>query len=138
MEDSMDHDAIGLLLEENGLRILARSMLPTDVPLEGGRDNAQSWSPSTLADLDLVDPEDDDDDHNDGADDDWPGLMVSQRHRPGRGEDTELVAAAFQAAGNRKFEDVRLRSAKTSDHHGPTHRETAVEQAKRLNRSVSW
>jgi hypothetical protein len=134
----MDHDAIGLWLEENGMRILARSMLPTDVPLQAGRDNSESSSPSTLTDLDLVDPEDDENDHDDGADDDWPGVMVSQRHRPGRGEDTELVAAAFRAAGNPKFEDVRLRSAKASDHPGPTHREIALEQAKRLNRSVSW
>jgi hypothetical protein len=132
----MDHDAIDLLLKENGLSLLTRSMLSTDVPVRPGRDNAENWSQS-MPDLDRIDPEDDDD-HDDGAEDDWPGVMVGQRHHPSHGEDTELVAAAFRAAGNPKFDDVRLRSAKTSNHPGPTHREIALEQAKRLKRSVSW
>jgi|SRR5438309_1000006 hypothetical protein len=132
----MDHDALGLWLEQNGLRILARSMLATDGSLQAG--NTQRSSLSTVTELDPVDPEDDENDHEDGADGDWPEVMVSQGHRPGRGEDTELVAAVFRAAGNPKFDDVRFRSAKTSNHPGPTHREIALEQAKRVNRSVSW
>jgi hypothetical protein len=150
----MDQDAISLWLKENGLRVLTRPMPPADGPVLAGMDNTESPSPTTVADLDLVDPEDrddvdpedrddvdpedHDDDHNCGADDDCLRVTVDQRDRPGRWENTELVAAAFQAAGNPTYQDVRLKSPQTSHCPGPTHREIAVERATRLSRSVTW
>jgi hypothetical protein len=142
----MDQDAISLWLKENGLRVLTRPMPPADGPVLAGMDNTESPSPTTVADLDLVDPEDrddvdpedHDDDHNCGADDDCPRVTVDQRDRRGPWENMELVAAAFQAAGNPTYQDVRLKSAKTSHCPGPTHREIAVERATRLSRSVTW
>jgi len=140
----MDQNTISLLLRENGLEVLTRSMPSADGQVLSDVDNTENPLPSTVADLDLVDPEDDDDEgdddegDDDGVGDDVPRFTVDYCHRAGRWENTELVAAAFRAAGNPKFEDVRLRSATTSDHPGPTHREIAVEQAKRLSRSVTW
>jgi hypothetical protein len=142
----MDQDAISLWLKENGLRALTRPMPPADGPVLAGMDNTESLSPTTVADLDLVDPEDrddvdpedHDDDHNCGADDDCPRVTVDQRDRRGPWENMELVAAAFQAAGNPTYQDVRLKSPQTSHCPGPTHREIAVERATRLSRSVTW
>jgi hypothetical protein len=134
----MDQDAFSLWLKENGLRVLTQSMPPADGPVLAGIDNTDSPSPATVADLDLVDPEDHDDNHNCGADDDCPRVTVDQRDRRGPWENTELVAAAFQAAGNPTYQDVRLKSAETSHCPGPTHREIAVERATRLSRSVTW
>ena len=80
----MDQDAISLWLKENGLRALTRPMPPADGPVLAGMDNTESLSPTTVADLDLVDPEDrddvdpedHDDDHNCGADDDCLRVTV--------------------------------------------------------------
>src|SRR6202023_1389859 len=128
----MDEYTISLLLRENGLEVLTRSVPPADGLVLSNMDNTENTRPSTVAELDLVDPEDDDDEragdegNDDGVDDDVPHVTVDYRDRPGRWENTELVAAAFRAAGNPKFEDVRLRSAKTSDRPAPPHREIAM------------
>ena len=140
----MDAYTISLLLRENGLEVLTRSVPPADGLVLSNMDNTGNTWPSTVAELDLVDPEDDDDErdgnegNDDGVGDDVPHVTVDYRDRPGRWENTELVAAAFRAAGNPKFEDVRLRSAKTSDRPAPTHREIALRQAKRGNGSATW
>lgn len=140
----MDEYTISLLLRENGLEVLTRSVPPADELVLSNMDNTEKTWPSTVAELDLVDPEDDDDEragdegNDDRVGDDVPHVTVDYRDRPGRWENTELVAAAFRAAGNPKFEDVRLRSAKTSDRPAPTHREIALQRAKRGNGSATW
>jgi hypothetical protein len=135
----MDEHTTSLLLRENGLEVLTRSVPPADGPVLSDIDNTENPLPSTVAELDLVDPEDDDDEgDDDGVGDDVARVTVDQRDRPGQWENTELVAAAFRAAGNPKFEDVRLRSAKTSYRPAPTHREIALRRAKRANGSATW
>jgi hypothetical protein len=137
---SMDQNAISLWLRENGLEVLTRSVPPASAPVLSDIKNTENTWPSTVADLDLVDPEDDDegdDDHSDGVADDVLRVTVDQRNRPGRWEDTEVVAAAFRTAGNPKFEDVRLKSGEKTKP-DPTQRELALQRAKRGNGSVEW
>jgi hypothetical protein len=131
----MDEGTISLL-NECGLSVQTRSVPPADDDLV--LPGMAQIERTSVADLDPTDPEDNVNGYSGGADDDSPGVTAYERDRPGRWENSTLVAAAFRAAGSVKFEDVRLRSAKKGVRPDPTHREIAVEQAKRLSRSVSW
>ena len=128
--NSMDDDIYDLWLKDTGLRRW--------VPVPDGSVLADNKTaepqPTVVNDLDLVDPEDDED----GADRELRSAEAAYRDNHDRWENTELVAAAFRAAGNPKFEDVRLKSARTSDRPAPTHRELALQRAKRVSGSVEW
>jgi len=67
----MDAYTISLLLRENGLEVLTRSVPQADGLVLSNMDNTGNTWPSTVAELDLVDPEDDDDerDGDEGNDD---------------------------------------------------------------------
>jgi hypothetical protein len=129
-------DTTSQWLKENGLML---SEVPADGPAPASSAQIECPSGSTVADLDLVDPEEDEnDDAVDGTSSDRPCATVYQRDPSDRWENTERVDAAFRAAGNPKFQDIRFKSAKISHCPGPTHREISVERAQRLSRSVSW
>jgi hypothetical protein len=104
-----------------------------DGPLLSDTGSAQE-QPSSGADAEPYDLGEDDG----GADDD--GLSDSEDYGgPGRHqENTELVAAAFRAAGNPKFQDVRLKPAKFNHCPDLTHREFALGRANRAIGSTTW
>ncbi len=120
-------------LGETDLRAPTQSVA-ADGPLLSDTGSAQEPQPSIGADPEPDDLGEDDD----GADDD--GLSDSEdyggprRHQ----ENTELVAAAFRAAGNPKFQDVRLKPAKFNHCPDLTHREFALGRANRAIGSTTW
>lgn len=125
-------------LGEAGLSAPPPQSLATDEPPLSDTNSADEPQPSIVADLDLDDLGDSDGDGDDGADDDCPS-DPEDYGEPGRHrENTELVAAAFRAAGNPKYQDVRLKLAKTSNCPNLTHREFALGRAKRLKGSTTW
>jgi hypothetical protein len=81
------------------------------------------------------DPEDPDDN---GAEGDSASGSYLLREPGRRRENTELVAAVFEGAGNPRFQDVRLKPAKTRNCPGPTYREVAVQRAKRGYGAITW
>jgi len=112
----MGRHAFDLWLEEKGFGVVT--------PAEGA---AEVPPPSFVAELDLADPEDDDE------------SIFSDLGKPGdRLENTELVAAAFRAAGSPRYQDVKLKAAGRGHRRDPTYREIALQQAKRVNASVAW
>jgi hypothetical protein len=81
------------------------------------------------------DPEDPDDNGAEGE----PASGSYLLREPGRRrENTELVAAVFEGAGNPKFQDVRLKPAMTRNCPGPTYREIAMQRAKRGYSAITW
>jgi hypothetical protein len=117
---------------ETDLRAPTQSVA-ADEPLLSDTGSAEEPQPSIVADREL-----DDLGNDDGADDD--GRSDSEDYGgPGRHqENTELVAAAFRAAGNPKFRDVRLKPAKINHCPDLTHREFALGRAKRVIGSTTW
>jgi hypothetical protein len=81
------------------------------------------------------DPEDPDDN---GAEGEPASGSYLLRERGRRRENTELVAAVFEGAGNPRFQDVRLKPAMTRNCPGPTYREVAMQRAKRGNGAITW
>jgi hypothetical protein len=121
----MDRHAFDLLLEETDFAVATRLVTPTNGTVSS---DEPPWL-SFVAQLDLADPEDDDEGTGGFTDVGAPGDRL---------ENTELVAAAFRAAGNPKYQDVRLKAAAGGNRPVPTYREIALQRAKRLNSSVSW
>jgi hypothetical protein len=123
----MDEHAFGQWLKETGLSVVPPQVAPADGELLS-EDRAETPPLSLVAELDLADPEEDDEDTGAFADLGKPGDRL---------ENTELVAAAFRAAGNPKYQDVTFKSARVAHRPVPTYREIALERAKRVNRSVA-
>jgi hypothetical protein len=124
----MDKHAFDLWLKEAGLQLMTTPPAPAEAEMASD-DAAELPSLSPVAELDLADPEDDDE--GDG--------VFADFGRPGdRLENAELVAAAFRAAGNPKYLDVRLKTARGGNCPLPTYREIAVQRAKRVSASVEW
>jgi hypothetical protein len=130
----MHEDTFRLWLRETGLRAPPRLVALADAPALLDPGEIEEPQPPAVADLDLVDPGD----HDDDADDDRPNGFEDHGGPGDRWENIERVAAAFRAAGNPKYQDVRLKSAKTSHGSGPACREIALERDKRVNLPPTW
>jgi hypothetical protein len=120
----MDKDLFELWVRETGIRAPVWPVA-ADEPLRS--DGAEQRDLIGVPDLDIDDLGDD-------------GLRGSEDcgQPGGHRENTELVAAVFRAEGDPKYQDVKLRAAKTSNSPGPTHREFARQRAKRRNGSPAW
>jgi hypothetical protein len=131
----MDDTLFSLQLSALGFTIVTPSAAPE---YRGLLSDHRTFEPLPIASSidDLLDLDEDEDDQ-DGIDDD---IAVSSEHgAPTRDrENTELVAAAFQAAGNPRFQDVRFKPAKTSHSANPTPREISLRRAKLITRSIEW
>jgi hypothetical protein len=126
----MDEYIFSLWLRETGLRVLTQPVVPAlGQPLSDHE--TKEPQRSAVADLDLVDPEGDDDD-------DGPSVSSDYRELGDHWENTDRVSAVFRAAGNPMYQDVRFRVAKTSHCPDPSHRQVALQRAKRIDRSIEW
>jgi hypothetical protein len=127
----MDDYSFRLWLKETGLWSPSLQPQPIGSPLSD-MENTQTAPQPVMENPDPLDLGDDDDADDDDADDfgeDYGG--------PGAGwENTDLVTAVFRAAGNPRFEDVRLKVARTS-RPDPTDRELVLRRAKRVGASPS-
>jgi hypothetical protein len=118
---AMDRDAFDLLLEATDRAVATR-------PAPSASGAVSSDEPPRLS-FDLADFEEDDEGTSGFTDLGAPGDRL---------ENTELVAAAFRAAGNPKYQDVRLKGASPANYRVPTYREIAQQRAKRVNSSAAW
>ena len=121
----MDNYFFDRRLEETGFG----AMTSTVTPAGGAVLSDNAAEPWFVAELDLDDPEDADETTGAFTDVGKPGDRL---------ENAELVAAAFRAAGDPKFQDVKLKSARGGNCPVPTYREVALQRAKRINASVAW
>jgi hypothetical protein len=134
--NSMDENLFSLQLSALGLRVLTPSVSPEYQRLLSD-DGTDEPLPFTAANGDLLDFDEDEDDQ-DGTDDD-DILVFSEHGGPGRDkENTNLVAAAFRAAGDPRYQDVRFKPAKANHWVNPTPREISLKRAKLINRTVEW
>jgi hypothetical protein len=123
----MDTHAFDLWLKEAGLQVVTTPLVPAGA--EAVSDDVAELLPSPVEELDLAESEEHDEDAE----------VVSEFGQPGdRLENTELVAAAFRAAGNPRYEDVKLKAQRSSNCLVPSYREIALQRAKRVNLPVAW
>jgi hypothetical protein len=134
--NGMDENLFSLQLSALGFSILTPSVAPVHQrsPSDHGSDEPRPLAATNGDRHDL----DEDEDDQDGTDDE--DIRVSSEYgAPSRDkENTELVAAAFRAAGNPRYQDVRFKPAKTGHWVNPTPREISLKRAKLINRSIEW